>query len=71
MSTASSIEKLFRMPVAAETDVIGICPACGHGELRVTAREREPIMGELGPQIDTIECDNPGCGCREARIHAN
>jgi hypothetical protein len=59
------------MPRAAGADAVGLCPACGHGELRVVASEREPIMGEIGPRIDTVECDNPGCGCRETRIHLN
>jgi hypothetical protein len=59
------------MPAAAGAEVVGVCPACGDGELRVVKREQETIMGELGPRIDTVECDNPGCGCRETRIHLN
>jgi hypothetical protein len=46
----------------------GICGHCGAGELRVLATHREAIMGELGPSLDTVECDNGACGHSEERL---
>jgi hypothetical protein len=37
--------------------------------MRIVSSEREPLMGELGPQIDTLQCSNPECGHSESRIH--
>ena len=46
----------------------GTCPACGSGTLRVTSRERVPMMGELGPSELTLRCDNEACGHSETRF---
>jgi hypothetical protein len=57
------------MPDAARTGVAGRCATCGRGDMRIVSSEREPLMGELGPQIDTLQCSNPECGHSESRIH--
>lgn len=47
----------------------GTCPRCGSGALRVAARERVPMMGELGPPELTVQCDNAACGHSETRFY--
>lgn len=47
---------------------VATCPACGSGALRVTSRERVPLMGELGPPELTVRCDNAACGHSETRF---
>lgn len=69
MAELSGIERFFRLPDNAKTGAAGSCATCGLGELHIVSSEREPIMGELGPQIDTLQCSNPKCGRRETRIH--
>lgn len=47
---------------------VGTCPRCGSGALRVTSRERVPMMGELGPPELNLRCDNVACGHGETRF---
>ena len=46
----------------------GICGHCGAGELRVLSSHREAMMGELGPLLDDVECDNAACSHSETRL---
>ena len=48
---------------------VGTCPACGSGALRVKSVERQPLMGELGPQELTFQCDSAACSHSETRMH--
>lgn len=47
------------------------CPVCGSGALRVKSVERQPLMGELGPQELTFQCDRADCSHRETRMHGS
>lgn len=53
----------------ARRRTVGACPVCGSGALRVKSVERQPLMGELGPQELTLQCDGTACSHSETRMH--
>lgn len=55
-----------RLPL--ETDA---CDRCDSGTMRVVASEREVMMGEIGPTVETVRCDNADCGHTDQRLPQN